>query len=212
MDDKEKIVFSIIGSIEERKGHDILFDALSYLPANVLSRIELNVVGRTLNPAYAKMIREKIKGLNFINFTGEVSNAESIRYLSTADVLVCPSRDDPFPVILVEAFCMAKTCIVSDNTGFAELIKQGENGYVFRNEDSRQLAEIIENITLNAESLEHTGTKARDSYKEFLTMEILEYRLMKYIRSIGNDQENQTGTTVIKASVRQPRKEIVNNV
>lgn len=207
--DNEKIIFCIIGSIEPRKGHDIFFDAITKLSPAEHARMEVRVVGRTLHHEFERNIKEKVKHLNFINFVGEVSNVESIQYLAGADVLVTPSRDDPFPVILVEAFCMAKTCIVSDNTGFAELIEQGENGFIFRNEDAEQLADVLRRICANPGKLDYTGMNARETYLEHLTIDKLETNIIPYLDSIPEPADPQQVKVITKEKPRTTKQKLL---
>jgi GT2 family glycosyltransferase/SAM-dependent methyltransferase len=186
----ERIVITIVGSIESRKGHDILFDALKMLPEQIVDTLEIRVVGRVLDPAFYEMIKHKITGLNFIKFIGEVSNAASVQQVAESDIIVCPSRDDPFPVVLVEGFCMAKTCIVSDATGFAELIHHGQNGFVFANEDAQALAFNIMKATEQPEKLAEMGALARKVYEKHLSIPVLKRRLLPYLETMPEPGKN----------------------
>ncbi|MET0299928.1 MAG: glycosyltransferase family 4 protein, partial [Flavitalea sp.] len=184
-----KIRFTIVGSIESRKGHDILFQALDYLEQDVIDRLQIRVVGRVLDPAFRDMVTEKIRGKDFISFAGEIDNAGAVKEVAGSDVIVCPSRDDPFPVVLVEAFCMAKTCIVSDATGFAELIEDDETGFVFPSEDAKALAAAIRNIVLDPSKIERIGNNARSVYLRELSIPVLQRRLIAYMDEIPEPGE-----------------------
>jgi glycosyltransferase involved in cell wall biosynthesis len=101
-----------------------------------------------------------------------------------SDVIISASRDDPFPVVLVEAFCMGKTCITSDRTGNAELITDGKNGFVFANENARALARKIAYITRNADLVPRIGAEARITYEKYLTLTIFEKKLLNYLNNM----------------------------
>ncbi|HTF30574.1 MAG TPA: glycosyltransferase family 4 protein, partial [Flavitalea sp.] len=195
--DKEpgaRIIFTIVGSIESRKGHDILFDALDYLEEDILQKLHIRVVGRILDPEFNKMILTKIAGKDFISFRGEISNAGAIKEVAGSDVIVCPSRDDPFPVVLVEGFCMAKACIVSDATGFAELIKQDENGFIFKSENAEALATIIRKIILKRSQIDLVGENAREIYLKELSIPVLEKRLLGYLKALSEPDPDKRQT------------------
>lgn len=196
-----RIVFTIVGSIESRKGHDILLRALRYLQPGDLEKLEINVVGRVLDPAFETMIRASIGPGQKINFTGEVDNAAAVAHVSDADVIVCPSRDDPFPVVLVEGFCMGKTCIVSDATGFAELIHQGRDGFVFPSENAEALADIIGDIVSGNYDLAAIGGKAREVYLRELSIPVLESRLLGYLNALPEEVEASTVSTAAKLNI-----------
>jgi glycosyltransferase involved in cell wall biosynthesis len=187
-----RLNFTIVGSIESRKGHDVLFKALGFLEEEILDRLAVWVVGRVLDPNFDAMIRQQIPANASITFTGEISNAEAVKLVADADVIVCPSRDDPFPVVLVEGFCMAKTCLVSDATGFAELITHGENGFVFASEDAEELADIMRNIVLRSSELDPIGRNAREVYLRELSIPVLEQRLLPYLEALPEPTSKPT--------------------
>ncbi|RYF85967.1 MAG: glycosyltransferase [Chitinophagaceae bacterium] len=187
-----RLNFTIVGSIESRKGHDVLFKALGLLEDEILERLAVRVVGRVLDPNFDAMIRQQIPSHASVSFTGEITNAEAVKLVAGADVIVCPSRDDPFPVVLVEGFCMAKTCLVSDATGFAELIENGENGFVFASEDAEELADIMRNIVLRSSEIEPIGQKAREVYLRELSIPVLEQRLLPYMEALPDPGLKQT--------------------
>jgi glycosyltransferase involved in cell wall biosynthesis len=180
----DPVVFAIVGSIESRKGHDVLFHALSFLDKEIINRMKIQVIGRVLDPAFEQRIRSEVRKDAMIHFTGEISNTEAVKLVEAADVILCPSRDDPFPVVLVEGFCMAKTCVVSDHTGFAELITHGENGFEFKSEDEQAFAAIIRSIVMAPEAIDKIGAKAREVYLRELSIPVLERRLTAYINAL----------------------------
>jgi glycosyltransferase involved in cell wall biosynthesis len=181
---KGTLIFSIIGSIEHRKGQDVLLNALNYLDDAVMQRIEVHIVGRTLDEHFKEMLVKNMPHKDRIRFVGEISREDSISYLYGSDVIISASRDDPFPVVLVEALCMGKPCIVSDRTGIAELINEGTNGFVFANEDAQALADKIAFIARNPGSLQRIGAEARNIYEKHLTMPMFEKKLLNYLNDI----------------------------
>jgi glycosyltransferase involved in cell wall biosynthesis len=46
--------------------------------------------------------------------------------------LICASRDDPMPVVVTEAMMFSKVCICSENTGSANIIQDGNSGFVYK--------------------------------------------------------------------------------
>lgn len=64
------------------------------------------------------------------------------RYLD-ADVFVMPSLADSYGLVVSEAMSTALPVIVSDNTGMADLITDGREGYVVHIRDSAAIAEKI---------------------------------------------------------------------
>lgn len=186
----ETLIFSIIGSIEHRKGQDVLLNALNYLDEDVMQRIEVHIVGRTLDENFRNQLMDNNRYQDRVRFVGEISREDAVGYLYGSDVVISASRDDPFPVVLVEALCMGKPCIVSDRTGIAELITEGKNGFVFGNEDAEALASRIAFIARNPTVLPRIGAEARNIYEKHLTLEQFEKKLLNYLNDITETVSN----------------------
>jgi glycosyltransferase involved in cell wall biosynthesis len=79
-------------------------------------------------------------------------------YYNIADVIVLPSRVDPFPYVMLESGLMSKPFIGSNVDGLSELIKHGDNGLLFEKENARELLACIQMILGNqtlAEQISH---------------------------------------------------------
>lgn len=70
-------------------------------------------------------------------------------YYKSVDCYVLPSLNEAFGLVVTEAASNCKPSLVSSTTGVRELIKDGENGFVFNREKSpiKNLAEKLEEIT-----------------------------------------------------------------
>ncbi|MES1159181.1 MAG: glycosyltransferase family 4 protein, partial [Bacteroidota bacterium] len=181
---RKRVVFSIIGSLEERKGQDILIDALSYLNAAELDKIEVRLIGRPHNPYFVKDLKDKAGNKEYIRILGELSREECIRQIMDCDVMVSASRDEPFSLVAAEAFCLSKPCIISENTGIAELITDGVNGYIFKHEDPRHLALKLRAVLDHHSRLAEIGQAARKTYDEHLTIKIFGKKILDVLRPI----------------------------
>ena len=80
-------------------------------------------------------------GLNNVTFTGRVDNREIFRYLDRADILLSAPKIDNMPVSLLEAMHAGLLVISSNVGGVPFIIRDGENGLLFRSDQAGQLAE-----------------------------------------------------------------------
>ena len=96
---------------------------------------------------------------------------------SKIDIVVCPSREDPLPIVMTEAMMYRKPCIASDSTGTADYIKDGINGFVCKTEDSEDLCEKMRYFIHHQEKIEIMGKEARKVYEEYFTMDKFADRL-----------------------------------
>lgn len=177
----EKIRFITIGFLEDIKGQDILVQAILMLPESIRNRCEFNIVGfdKTL---FGERIHKESAEISEVRIIGSVGRKEIHSLFRKSDVLVCPSRQDSMPTVAAEAMMHSVPCIVSDATGTAGYIHDGEDGFIFPNEDAQVLARKIAWCTENKERLGGMGHKARELYEKHFSMQIFETRLMEVVQ------------------------------
>ena len=168
--DSEKFNITLIGSIEPRKGQDLLLNSLRHIDSSYRSKVRVNIVGRTLDKKFKKMLHEIDFSQVEVNFIGEVSKEESRNIIHHSDLIVNTSRDEPFSLTLVEAFCLQKACLVSNKTGIVELIEEGVNAFTFLHEDYKDLGAQMNSILSSPSDLKNIGRNARTTYDNNLTM------------------------------------------
>jgi glycosyltransferase involved in cell wall biosynthesis len=81
------------------------------------------------------------------------------RYLD-ADVFVMPSLADSYGLVVSEAMSTGLPVIVSENTGMADLITDGREGYVVPIRDSRAIAEKLTFLYDNRDQVASMGAAA----------------------------------------------------
>ncbi len=143
-------IILFVGGINVRKGVHILLDAFISLEKNYPD-IRLVIAGPTYkyDKKYIQDIKNKIKDLNLrdkILLTEEnISNVHD--YMKSSDIFVLPSKQEGFPISILEAMSSGLIVIGSDIPEIARAqIKDGTDGYVFPVGDSLKLAEILEKV------------------------------------------------------------------
>jgi len=186
---KNKMHFVTIGYIEWRKGQDLLLDAVRMMPDFVLDDCEFLLVGQD-SSVMAEKLREEIKGIPQIKMYGKVDRARLQEILSQADVLICPSREDPMPTVAAEAMAFAVPCILSDATGTAAYITEGINGLKFENENVEQLCEKICWCVNHKEEIKQMGKASERVFHEFFSVEVFECKILELVKEMIGEAEN----------------------
>ncbi len=173
--EKNKVVFAIIGFICSRKGQDIFLDAVISLPEKYREQMEIIMIGKSsaAEKKYISSVETKLSLLPEVKRIGVLSQEKLENYFEELDVLVCASRDDPMPIVVTQAMMHRKTCIISDNVGQCEFVRQKENGFVFHNEDSQELAQYIMWLIDNRQLLDVMGRNARRVYENYFSEECM---------------------------------------
>lgn len=169
-----KVIFAIIGTICPRKAQDIFLEAIEALSDAEREKAEFWVIGSILNQEFYEQILGRLEAIPEIKVLGAYNRDEMRQVYQEIDIVVCPSREDPLPVVATEAMIMSKASIVSTMTGTADLITEKENGFICEAENPLDLAEKMRWILDNKELLPEIGKNARKLYEEKFAMEVFE--------------------------------------
>lgn len=181
--DRDKISFVTIGYIEQRKGQDILVQAIQALPDELRRRAVFYFIGQKCS-LLAQKIEKEVQSMPEIILTGPVDREKIDEYLNNADAMICPSREDPMPTVAAEAMMHNVPCIVSDATGTADYITHKKNGLVFHSEDVTELEQNIEWCIREYEKLRDMGCQAREIYENKFSIAAFEKSLMAEVNGI----------------------------
>lgn len=183
-----KIIFSIVGTIDKRKGQDIFVKAISLIPKEYRCKAEFWIVGKKVDREFCEELEEASKEISEIKFIEEMSRDEVMDIYKGSDVIVCTSRDDPMPVVLTEGMMFNKTFICSSNTGTASFVKNGCNGFVYDNEDYIELSEQIMMLINNPKRIYEMGNMARKIYEENFEYSVFSKNITNEIAKILKKQ------------------------
>lgn len=112
-----------IGRLVYQKGPDLLIEALMNVSRHRWDA-QAVVAGEG---DMQQFLQERAKDLP-VTFTGYIQDSEYIRLLNAADIVVIPSRNEPFGLVLLEAWS-AEKCVVACNVGgLSENIDMFVNG------------------------------------------------------------------------------------
>lgn len=114
-----------IGRMVTQKGPDLLLDALQRVQADHWG-IEVIMAGDGgMRPWLEHVARDRDLP---VRFTGYISDSQYVRLLHAADLVVIPSRNEPFGIVLPEAWSAGKGVVACDVGGLHENIESYHNG------------------------------------------------------------------------------------
>lgn len=161
-----------VGRAVEKKGYNLLLDALSQLPMDLHWNL-VHIGGGEL----LKALKERSKALGLadrITWRGAQDQAAVLQAYRETDVFVLPSRvadngdRDGLPNVLVEAQSQRVCCLSTSVGGIPELICSGETGVLVPPDDSAALAEelarLIRDPSLRQRLAEAGEQRTRDMF------------------------------------------------
>ncbi|MGG5821404.1 glycosyltransferase [Falsiroseomonas sp. HW251] len=173
------LTFVLSGTIEPRKGQDILVDAVAMLPPTVRAQCRFVLTGRLweMHQGFWDAIQAKMASLPEIEYRGVVDHRTQLELIAAADVVLCCSRDEPASLVVMEAAMLSRPSIVSDHVGVRDLLDEGACR-VFASGDAASLAAGIQGAFEGRDGLAAAGAAARRSYDRNFTLDGFGRRFM----------------------------------
>jgi glycosyltransferase involved in cell wall biosynthesis len=144
------------GTLTIRKGVQYLLEAFKQAK---LPQSELLLVG-ALDPAFRPVLA-RYEGL--FTYRPSVPKTKLSEIYNSASVFVLPSLADSFSLATVEAMACGLPVIISANTGAADLLTDGEDGFVIPIRDVPRLTQTLSYLYENRDAREAIGRRARQT-------------------------------------------------
>ena len=159
----------MLGQVSPHKGHDDAIAAIRELGPGY----RLLVAGRGL-PDFEQSLKEKALGLP-VEFAGFVKPAE---FLPQIDILILPSWEEPFGIVVVEAMAAGVNVIATNTGGPPEILDHGHAGLLVPPHDPSALADaarrLVSDDKLRQDLREHAVERIRTRYDISLTVPRIE--------------------------------------
>ena len=108
------------------------------------------------------------------------------------DIFVLGTDAEPCGRVIFEAMAMAKPVVGTNNGGTAEIVVDGETGYLYRYGKPQELAAKLESLFSNPQLISRMGRKGRKRVEENFTIEkYVEKTQKEYLKLIGENFANR---------------------
>jgi glycosyltransferase involved in cell wall biosynthesis len=155
-----------VGRAVEKKGYDVLLEALARLPAGLAW--SFTHIGGGDELARLKALAESLGIAERITWKGALDQREILQHYRDADLFALACRitadgdRDGLPNVLVEASSQALPIVSTDISGIAELFKTEENGLLVSSEDVGALASALERMIREPALRQRLGKTAEE--------------------------------------------------
>jgi glycosyltransferase involved in cell wall biosynthesis len=121
-----KLIF--LSRIEEKKGLELLFEALSSLSL----AWSLTIAGSG-EKDYVESLKLKAKNLkieNSINWVGQIKNEDKFNLLAEHDLMVLISYNENFANVVIESLSVGTPVLLSNEVGLADYVEEKKLGWI----------------------------------------------------------------------------------
>ena len=168
------------------KGVLVLLDALKILKEKGCSFV-CDFVGDETADMDATRFEEEIKIRDLTEiayYRGKQYGKDKDYYLDSSDIFVHPTNDDCFPLVLLEAMQHGLPIVTTDEGGIPDIVKDGENGYLCKQNNPKDLAEKLITLLDDEQLRLKMGQDGYMKFQENYTLEIFEKRFTDILHTL----------------------------
>lgn len=160
------------GTINTRKGHLYIIEALHRISKEKLSNIHVDFLGEGPQKVVLEELVKQYGLENHIKFYGSVPNVEVYRHLAANNIYILMSQNEGLPISIIEAMRAGLPVISTRIAGIPEIVKDGYNGLLL-NPSTEELVPVLERI--DDYDWKAMGLRSRERFQSELTFD----RMMK---------------------------------
>jgi glycosyltransferase involved in cell wall biosynthesis len=181
---KLKILF--LSNLYESKGVMTLLNAIPLI-LNENSDIEFNFIGGFSDETFEDKVYSLINNMGLktnVQFLGPQYGKNKFEEIYKSDILVFPTNNDVFPLVLLEAMASGLPVISTNIGAIPEIVDHDITGLVIPPKNPELLAENILKLTENRVLLESMGVNGRKKYLKEYSFNAYKNNLEKIVNDI----------------------------
>lgn len=176
----------LVGRISPRKGTDVAVEALIELRRRGVPA-QLHVVGDTFAGYewYEQSLHERVAMAGVAeSVLFEGFQADPWKWYRNADIVLVPSRQEPFGNVAVEAQLAARPVVVAGVQGLTEIVTDGETGLVVPPEDPAALADAVARLVNDPALSTRLAGTARDAANRRFSLARYQAQIREELESV----------------------------
>ncbi|MGB5971794.1 MAG: glycosyltransferase family 4 protein [Nodosilinea sp.] len=175
---KKVLLFSAVKLADNRKGGDLLIEALSRLPKALKQDCVLLTLGDSTQQL-ATAVDMPVVNLGYVSS----DRLKSVAY-SAADLFLFPTRADNLPLVLQESMACGTPMVSFDVGGVSDLVRPGVTGYLAQPEDVDDLCRGIVDLLGDEDKRQAMGEACRRIALEEYTLELQAKRYQRLYQQV----------------------------
>lgn len=156
------------GTINTRKGHLYIIEALHRISKEKLADIHVDFMGEGPQRTELERLVTQYSLEDHIKFYGSVPNEEVYRHLAEENIYILMSQNEGLPISIIEAMRAGLPVISTKVAGIPEIVKEGYNGLLLQ-PSTDELVPVLDN--LDKYDWDNMGKKSRVRFENELTFD-----------------------------------------
>lgn len=153
--------FIHVGRLVFYKNLEVMIRAIN-IAKNIEPKIRLVIAG---DGPHRKTLEELVRNSGAetnVEFRGYVSTKEKYELIAQSSALAFPSLCEGFGLVILEAFSLNKSVLVSNVRPMSDIVTNQKNGYVLNQDDEKEWAEHLLKITRNPSEASAMGRNGKE--------------------------------------------------
>lgn len=142
---KNAFILTCVGTLQYRKGQDILLDSMEEMRKQVPG-LELYLVGPWIMDCGGREMVHQIKNhscVDKIHLTGWQTSHKALQYVRASDLFILPSREEAMPLSVLEAMCLGTPVVASCVNGIPDIVRDGQTGCLFSHDKPADMIKAV---------------------------------------------------------------------
>jgi len=181
------LVILFLSNLFVSKGVFLFLEVLKRLESKGYN-FEGRIIGKEGDISSSHLTKEIARmGLSSkVSFIGPLYGKKKFQEMTAADILVYPTLDDCFPLVIIEALSCGLPVIASAVGGIPDILNNGECGVLIPPGNIIEIEKQLEVLVQNQELRSDLSKKARSYYIDNFTIDSFEKNLTKTLSDIAH--------------------------
>jgi glycosyltransferase involved in cell wall biosynthesis len=175
-----------VATVQPHKGLDRLLGAIARAQREGCD-FTLDVVGAPATGAYARAIQQQIEIVNLgarVHFHGQLRGAALHALFRRSQIFALPSDREAYSLACLEALGYGLPVLATSQGGLAEMITDGEHGFLLDPTDGEAWSARLAELALNRARLRAMSLAARARYREHETWAEVAARIEAFLIAV----------------------------
>ena len=150
--------------------------------------VKLLIVGDGPMREYLVSLSRELDLGQKVYFTGRVNDEELYSIIYHSDVVVLPSRYEPFGISILEAMALGKPVVTTNRGGPVDFVKHFENGIQANPDNPSEVASYILMLLNDRGMARRLGDKAREAVANSYTWDKIALRTVKLYEQVVEER------------------------
>lgn len=188
MEAKQKIQLLFLSNLVVEKGLFDFLDALKYLE-DLKELFYATIIGKPFDINEKQLAGYIIANrlTEIIKYEGAKYDKEKYEYLKKPSLLIFPTRNDAFPLVVLEAMQFGVPVISTFEGAIPDIVDDGETGFLVPKNEPKIIAAKIRTLLNNPEQRVKMGQNAKNKFLEKYTLATFEKNMLSVFYEILSD-------------------------